>query len=48
MTLISVVLTNAEFELCEKLYNKNNDLNVLYNNPNGIKYLMIRSLLKMI
>lgn len=46
MTSISVVLTNAEFELCEKLYNKNNDLNILYNNPNGIKYLMIRSFAK--
>ena len=27
-------LTNVEFEVCEKLYNKNNDLNTLYNNPN--------------
>lgn len=40
------ILTNVEFELCEKLYNKNNDLNTLYNNPNGIKYLMIRSFAK--
>ena len=39
-------LTNVEFEVCEKLYNKNNDLNTLYNNPNGIKYLMIRSFAK--
>lgn len=39
-------LTSAEFEICEKLYNKNTDLNTLYNNPNGIKYLMIRSFAK--
>lgn len=38
--------SNTEFDLCEKLYNKNNDLNTLYNNPNGIKYLMIRSFAK--
>ena len=44
MTLNST-LTSVEYELCEKLYNKN-DLNTLYNNPNGIKYLTIRSLSK--
>jgi hypothetical protein len=39
-------LTIADFEICEKLYNKNIDLNTLYNNSNGIKYLMIRSFAK--
>jgi len=42
----SIPLTNSDFEICEKLYNKNTDLNTLYNNPNGIKYLMIRSFAK--
>lgn len=42
----NISLTITEFELCEKLYNKNNDLNILYNNPNGIKYLIIRSFAK--
>ena len=39
-------LRSKEFDECEKLYDKNNDLNLLYNNPNGIKYLMIRSFAK--
>ena len=46
MTSNGPTLTSVEFEICEKLYNKNNDLNTLYNNPNGIKYLMIRSFAK--
>lgn len=46
MSLNGLIFTSIEFELCEKLYNKNNDLNALYNNPNGIKYLMIRSFAK--
>lgn len=46
MTSNISTLTNAEFNECEKLYNKNNDLNTLYNNPNGIKYLIVRSFSK--
>ena len=42
---IEIGLSN-EFDICENLYNKNTDLNTLYNNPNGIKYLMIRSFAK--
>jgi len=30
MTSSGSTLTNVEFEICEKLYNKNNDLNTLY------------------
>ena len=41
-----IILSEEEFNICERLYNKNNDLNTLYNNPNGIKYLMIRSFIK--
>ncbi len=44
--IVSVTTASAEFGGCEKLYNKNNDLNSLYSNPNGIKYLMIRSFTK--
>ena len=46
MTSSGSTLTNVEFEVCESLYNKNNDLNTLYNNQDGIKYLMIRSFAK--
>jgi len=46
MTSVDLTLKSAEFDVCEKLYNKNNDLNTLYSNPNGIKYLMIRSFAK--
>ena len=44
--MASINLTKEEFDICEKLYNKNTDLNSLYTNPNGIKYLMIRSYAK--
>jgi len=36
----------TQYDKCEKLYNKNVDLNELYNDKNGLKYLLIRSFSK--
>lgn len=36
----------TQYDKCEKLYNKNVDLNTLYNDKNGLKYLLIRSFSK--
>jgi len=36
----------TQYNNCEKLYNKNVDLNTLYNDKNGLKYLLIRSFSK--
>lgn len=40
------IYASSAFNICEKLYNKNSDLNKLYDDPNGIKYLIIRSFTK--
>lgn len=43
---INEEFNTIEYDKCENLYNKNVDLNTLYNDNNGLKYLLIRAFSK--